>query len=598
MTHAERTDAVAPKLELFRKAYESGRFDLAMSFVESIKDTLQFERQLAARAPEVQDGRGAQIGRGDAVEVKALPPAGAAWAAGWHYAVPIAVFETVGIERRREPLECVVSFDAGEVEDLAREVRVARIDADGSLFEVPSQVHGEVRRGEVRTAVLLFAADVPLHGASHYLLFYGNPWAERPCYATDLCVRGEGYALDVSNRHYTARLSRQMGQLERLTYARQHSLELYAGGKGHGEPPTIDWAHDYVDEGGFQKLRIKNWAACPDFAVIQGPLLVEVRRWGFPHSPVHPVFTPSRLHVDVTYRFHAGLPYFFKEGSMEAVQDLEIEAMRDDEWVFSGYSFSDTLWLDAGGKVHEGPVPEEGRSDLWGAGFYHRVSRDSFLALWLEHEVKNHAEIRHGGAPTLHYDGHGQLWSRYPAERAHLAAGTVFRQRNAYLVSPYPEEGGPEHIARLRHQLLHPLEARAEPPPRWNGRAKAQGSLARPGETAGSGALKSEVWKRLREVEDEQLYTAKLNIVDMGLVYDLRLRGSTVHVLLTMPHRGRPVHEFFASQGGGRLSEGIRERLLKIPGVDEVVVDLTWNPPWTVARLSDAGREALGLPEV
>ena len=54
---------------------------------------------------------------------------------------------------------------------------------------------------------------------------------------------------------FIARLSRQMGQLERLISRREHGLELYAGGKGHGEPPCIDWAHDYVDQGGFQKLR-------------------------------------------------------------------------------------------------------------------------------------------------------------------------------------------------------------------------------------------------------------------------------------------------------------------------------------------------------
>ena len=35
-------------------------------------------------------------------------------------------------------------------------------------------------------------------------------------------------------------------------------------------------------------------------------LMVKVRRWGFPHSPMHPAFTPSRMHVDQTYVFYAG----------------------------------------------------------------------------------------------------------------------------------------------------------------------------------------------------------------------------------------------------------------------------------------------------
>jgi len=160
-----------------------------------------------------------------------------------------------------------------------------------------------------------------------------------------------------------------MGQLERLNSRREHGLELYAGGKGHGEPPSIDWAHDYVDLGNFQKLRIKNWARCPNFEVEIGPLMVRCRRWGFPHSPLHPLFTPSRIHVDQTYSFYAGLPLFFKQGRMEAIQDVTVEAMRDDEWVFSGYSFTDLLWIDRAGKLREGPVTREAANDLWGVGF-------------------------------------------------------------------------------------------------------------------------------------------------------------------------------------------------------------------------------------
>src|SRR5258708_18332406 len=137
----------------------------------------------------------------------------------------------------------------------------------------------------------------------------------------------------------------------------------------------IDWAHDYVDPGQFQKLRIRNWPQPPNWEVVRGPLCTRVRRWGFPYSPIHPLFTPSRVHMDETYVFYAGLPYFFKEGQIRVVKDVDIEAMRDDEWVFSGYSFTDTLWIDQQGKLHEGSVPAESAQNLWGAGFYHRQSR-------------------------------------------------------------------------------------------------------------------------------------------------------------------------------------------------------------------------------
>ena len=76
----------------------------------------------------------------------------------------------------------------------------------------------------------------------------------------------------------------------------------------------------------------------------------------------------------------------------------------------------------------------------------------------------------------------------------------------------------------------------------------------------------------------------------MGYIYDVSVRDGVIHILMTMPHRGRPVYQFFVSQGGGRVEEGIRERLLKLTGVRDVVVDFTWEPAWTSARLTDRGR--------
>ncbi|MGD9646229.1 MAG: metal-sulfur cluster assembly factor, partial [Pirellulales bacterium] len=433
------------------------------------------------------------------------------------------------------------------------------------------------------------------HEAAHYFIFFGNPHAELPEYTSDLHVAGEGYGLDIGNQHYLVRLSRQTGQLERLIYRREHGLELYAGGKGHGEPPDIDWGHDYVDQGHFQKLRMRNWSRCPNFEVVRGPLSVQVRRWGFPHSPVHPLFTPSRMHMDIGYTFYAGQPYFLKRGRMDMVQDFPIAAMRDDEWVFSGYSFTDTLWIDSGGRLHEGSVPPEQANALWGVGFFNRVSRDAFIALRLDHAAEGFDKLPHGGAPTLHYAGHGQLWSRYPAEQAQMKAGSWVRQENAYLLSPYPEHEAAAQIEAVRHRLLNPPDIHIEMPALPASAAASGAALARHGETPETAGLKPQVWQVLREIRDEQLYTAETNIVDLGYVYDVRVRDGVVRVVVTMPHRGRPVYQFLVSQGGGRVEEGIRERLLRIDGVRDVVVEFTWDPPWSQARLSDQGRQALGL---
>ena len=170
---------------------------------------------------------------------------------------PIALYETVNLGRTGEPVEARLKFHPAQLTDPYRELRVAQIHlGTGLLSEVPSQVTRTTRTGEVWQCRVLFMADVPAHGEAGYLIFHGNALAELPEYVTDLRVQGEGHDLTISNHYYHARLSRQMGQLERLTYRREHGLELYAGGKGHGEPPGIDWRTTTSMQGQFQKLRI------------------------------------------------------------------------------------------------------------------------------------------------------------------------------------------------------------------------------------------------------------------------------------------------------------------------------------------------------
>ena len=114
-----------------------------------------------------------------------------------------------------------------------REVRVAQV-VNGSLREVRSQITEEVRRGGERHCRITFFADSPAHQRTYWVIFHGNPDAELPDYPSDLEIRGDGVALDFENEYYRGRLSRQMGQLERLVYKREHGQELFAGGEGHG----------------------------------------------------------------------------------------------------------------------------------------------------------------------------------------------------------------------------------------------------------------------------------------------------------------------------------------------------------------------------
>ena len=144
-------------------------------------------------------------------------------------------------------------------------------------------------------------------------------------------------------------------------------------------------------------------------------------------------------------------------------------------------------------------MPAASAENLWGVGFYNRQSRDAFIALWLEHAAEGFGGLKHGGVPMLHYDGHGQLWSRYPAEHAALEAGTSIQQKNAYVILPYDAHDFATKVERLRHQLLNPLEAQPVELPRAAA-AGGNGGLANFGETKQTAPLKPAIWDALRDV--------------------------------------------------------------------------------------------------
>lgn len=587
--YSDRTDSFEDKLRLLEAAWKRKDFRVARALAMSLRSTME-----QAQAEEESLGRPLQ-GANDSGETAALPAAWREWARGWKYWKAVALDETAGVARPPEPVEIVIAAAAGQADSLAREVRVAAVRGNGTLVEVPCQVHGEVRRGAgERLAKVLFLASSAAHTRSTYLVFFGNPDAELPAYPSDLRVAGEGYGLDIENDFFKASLSRQMGQLERLSYKREHGLELFAGGEGHGEPPGIDWAHDYVGSGNFQKLRITLWERCPDYEVVRGPVATIVRRWGFPHSPLHPVFSPSRVHFDVEYRFFAGLPWFLKQGRVDVVKDVEIDALRDDEWVFSGQSFTDVLWMGPDGKLKMGAVDPALRDNMWAVGFMNREAKDLFVALFLEHRSEGLPEPKHGGSPLFFYKWHGHVWSRYPLPVKQVPAGAVLHQKNAYLAAMWNAETGARDLEGLRHRLVNPLAVSAGELPSKGAGAASPGKLARPGEAGDSPISKRALWTALADCKDEQLYATMPSVVDLGLVYDLRVRGDVVTVVLAMPHRGRPRAGFFEFGSGGNTMP-IRQRLMKVPGVGKVVVEQTWEPGWNSNRLSDNGRKLMGL---
>jgi metal-sulfur cluster biosynthetic enzyme len=90
------------------------------------------------------------------------------------------------------------------------------------------------------------------------------------------------------------------------------------------------------------------------------------------------------------------------------------------------------------------------------------------------------------------------------------------------------------------------------------------------------------LWAALQDVQDPEM---PINLVDLGVIYGITERDGVVDVDLTFTAMGCPASDF--------IVDDVRERLLQEPGVDEVRVNVVWDPPWTTARMTEAGRDAL-----
>ena len=94
--------------------------------------------------------------------------------------------------------------------------------------------------------------------------------------------------------------------------------------------------------------------------------------------------------------------------------------------------------------------------------------------------------------------------------------------------------------------------------------------------------MNERLWAALSEVQDPEM---PINLVDLGVIYRVAEQDGLVEVDLTFTAMGCPASDF--------ILEDVRERLLREDGVREVHINVVWNPPWTVARVTEAGRDAL-----
>ena len=103
-------------------------------------------------------------------------------------------------------------------------------------------------------------------------------------------------------------------------------------------------------------------------------------------------------------------------------------------------------------------------------------------------------------------------------------------------------------------------------------------------QTAASQVREEDVIEVLREVYDPEI---PVNIVDLGLVYEINLQPGRVDVKMTLTAMGCPM--------AADVMTDVRDHVLQLDGVEEAGVELVYEPPWTPERMTEDARWELGM---
>ena len=95
-------------------------------------------------------------------------------------------------------------------------------------------------------------------------------------------------------------------------------------------------------------------------------------------------------------------------------------------------------------------------------------------------------------------------------------------------------------------------------------------------------SVEARLWEALKEVEDPEI---PISVVGMGLIVSLKYADGVVDIDLTFTAMGCPAMDF--------IQDDIRERLLQEPEVDEVRIEIVWDPVWTRSRIREESRQTM-----
>ena len=93
-----------------------------------------------------------------------------------------------------------------------------------------------------------------------------------------------------------------------------------------------------------------------------------------------------------------------------------------------------------------------------------------------------------------------------------------------------------------------------------------------------------QILEALREVYDPEI---PVNVVDLGLIYSVEVSEGDVHIEMTLTAPGCGMGPYIAQQAEWRVAE--------IEDVEDVQVDVVFDPPWTPDLITEEGKQLLGI---
>ena len=431
------------------------------------------------------------------------------WDPAWKNYLALIIAEENGIERLGHPVQATIGVLANYLKS-GDEIRVVKAEPAGNdvaYAEIPSQVYDSitwsdpevlaveekdektgnpiVRYQPTTSLSIAFLANLKPKEKATYLVFYNNPAAPKPTYATDLKVlgaaAGQPIGKTIENSFYKVTLNKKSGVIYEITEKSSKTLfehKLETNGSIHWNPclysPPHTWTHT------------SDWEN-PPYTEVSGPLFYSIRI----AAPL-PFYPQARC--SVTYHFYAGVPYILVQTTIEITENMFVQALRNGEIVFNKKVFKNAGYKTMDGRVEVIDLQRSRmhpdhvialRPDTPWVTFYNQDKGVAFANLYLDLAMTN---VEGGEASTeqpfvyiqngpWYYLARGLVYSFGTNNQTRMLPvrrGSVYSERVAFYPFSFKKEQGYSAQAdSLFNMLKYPLsimesiETYAESPEGW-----------------------------------------------------------------------------------------------------------------------------------